>query len=79
MAMDSRGGIPVWEPITLHDTTTQNYYGVLCLTAGNFLFKSEATGSTMTLAMTAGQQIAGRIVLALSTGASGTYAGAKAI
>lgn len=70
---------PVWEPMTLHDTTPQNYYGVLCVTAGNFLFKSEGTGTTITIAMTAGQTIVGRIVLALSTGSSGTYAGAKAI
>ncbi len=79
MAMSSNGGIPVWEPMTLHDTTTQNYYGVLCITAGNFLWKSEATGTTMTLAMTAGMYIPGRIVLAISTGSSGTYAGAKAL
>lgn len=78
MAMNDRGGIPTWEPMTLHDTTTQNYYGVLCLTAGNFLWKSEPAGSTMTLAMTAGMWIPGRIVLALSTGSSGTYAGGKA-
>lgn len=69
---------PVWEPMTLSDTAPQNYYGVLCLTAGNFLWKSEATGTTMTLAMTAGQPVVGRIVLALSSGSSGTYAGAKA-
>lgn len=69
---------PVWEPMTLHDTTTQNYYGVMCLTAGNFLWKSEATGTTMTLAMTAGQTFVGRIVLAPTTSATGTYAGAKA-
>lgn len=70
---------PVWEPMTLHDTTVQNYYGVLCLTEGNFKWKSEATGSTMTLAMTPGMTFKGRIVLAPTTDATGTYAGAKAI
>lgn len=70
---------PVWEPITLSDSAAQNYYGVLCLTAGTFIFKSEATGSDISVALTAGQTIPGRIVLAKSTGASGTYAGAKAI
>lgn len=69
---------PVWEPMTLSDTAVQNYYGVLCLTAGNFLWKSEATGTTMTLAMTAGMTIPGRIVLAPTTSATGTYAGGKA-
>lgn len=68
---------PIWEPITLSDTTPQNYYGVLCLTAGNFLFRSESAGSTMTVAMTAGMTIPGRIILAPSTGATGTYAGGK--
>jgi hypothetical protein len=78
MAMNDRGGIPVWELITLNDTTPQNYYGVLCLTAGTFIFKSEGTGTDIPVAMTAGMYIPGRIVLAKTTGASGTYAGAKA-
>lgn len=79
MAMDMRGGVPTWEPITLSDTTPQNYYAVLCLTAGTFVFKSESSGSDITFAMTAGMYIPGRIVLAKSTGATGTYAGAKAV
>lgn len=70
-------GIPVWEPITPHATNAQNYYGVLCLTAGNFVFKSEASGTEMTLAMTAGMQVPGRIVF-VNTTSTGTYAGAKA-
>jgi hypothetical protein len=78
MAMNDRGGIPVWEPITLSDTASQNYYGVLCLTAGTFIFKSEGTGTDISVAMTAGMYIPGRIVLAKTTGASGTYAGGKA-
>ncbi len=77
--MDARGGVPTWEPITLNDTTAQNYYGVLCLTAGTFIFKSEPTGSDITLALSAGNYFPGRIVLCKTTGASGTYAGAKAI
>jgi hypothetical protein len=68
---------PVWEPITLSDTTAQNYNGVLCLTAGTFIFRSEATGSDMSVAMTAGMTLPGKIVLAKSTGASGSYAGGR--
>lgn len=68
---------PVWEPMTLNDTAQVNYYGVLCLTAGNFVFKSEAAGTAMTVAMTAGQVIPGRIIISMLTGASGTYAGAR--
>ena len=77
--MNMNGGVPTWEPITLSDTVPVNYYGVMCLTAGNLLFKSESAGSTMTLAMTAGQYAPGRVVLTLATGSTGTYAGAKAI
>jgi len=69
---------PVWEPITAHDTTPQNYYGLLCITAGTVVFKSETGGSDISLAMTAGQTLPGRIVLVKSTGTTGTYAGAKA-
>lgn len=72
------GATPVWEPITLSDTAPQNYYGALCLTAGTLIFKSESGGSDMTIAMTAGMVIPGRIVLAKSTGASGSFAGGKA-
>ena len=70
---------PTWEPITTSDTTAQNYYGILCLTAGTIVFKSEATGSDMSVALTAGQTIPGRVVLVKTTGTSGTYAGGKAI
>jgi hypothetical protein len=68
---------PVWEPITPSATVAQNYYGAMCLTAGNFVWHSEATGTEMTMAMTAGQTIVGRIVL-VNTTSTGTYAGAKA-
>ncbi len=68
---------PVWAPITPHASTGQNYYGVLCLTAGNFVFTSEAGGTEMTIAMTAGMTFKGRIVL-VNTTSTGTYAGAKA-
>lgn len=70
---------PTWEPITTSDTAPQNYYGVLCLTAGNFQFKSDGAGTTMLVAMTAGMTIPGRIVLVPATSTTGTYAGAKAI
>lgn len=79
MAMNDRGGIPTWEPITLSDTVTQNYYGLLCLTAGSLVFKSEPAGSDMLLPMTAGAYVPGRVVLCKTTGTTGTYAGAKAI
>jgi len=69
---------PVWAPITPHATNGQNFYGALCLTAGNLVFTSEAGGTEMTLAMTAGQTLVGRIVL-VNTTSTGTYAGAKAI
>jgi hypothetical protein len=77
--MNMNGGVPTWEPITASDTVTQNYYGVLCVTAGNLVFKSETGGTDITIALTAGNYIPGRIVLVKSTGTSGTYAGAKAI
>lgn len=76
--MNNNGGIPTWEPITPHATNGQNYYGVLCLTAGNFVFTSQAGGTEMTVAMTAGQYIPGRIVL-VNTTSTGTYAGGKAV
>lgn len=79
MGMSANGGIPTWEPITLNDTATQNYYGLLCITAGSIVFKSESSGSDITLAMTAAQYIPGRIVLCKTTGTTGTYAGGKAI
>lgn len=69
---------PVWETITPSDTAPQNYYGIMCLTAGNIVWKSEATGADITNAMTANQTIIGRVVLVKTTGTSGTYAGAKA-
>lgn len=78
MGMSANGGIPTWEPITPHATNGQNYYGVLCLTAGNFVWRSETAGTEMTLAMTAGMYLPGRIVL-VNTTSTGTYAGAKAI
>lgn len=77
--MNANGGIPTWEPITTSDTAVQNYYGLLCLTAGSIVFKSEPAGTDMLLPMTAGAYVPGRVVLAKTTGTSGTYAGAKAI
>lgn len=76
--MNMNGGIPTWEAITPHDTNGQNYYGVRCLTAGNLVWKSEASGATITEAMTAGQYWPGRVVL-VTTATTGTYLGAKAI
>jgi hypothetical protein len=77
MAM-TNANTPVWEAITTSDTVSQNYYGILCLTAGSVVFKSESGGSDLTVAMSAGQTLPGRVVLVKSTGTSGTYAGAKA-
>lgn len=76
MAM-TNANTPVWEAITTSDTTPQNYMGLLCTTAGSVVFKSESTGADLTLAMTAGQTIPGRVVLVKTTGTTGTYAGAK--
>lgn len=70
-------GIPVWEPITTSDTADKNYFGIMCLTAGTIVFKSEIDGSDISVALTAGQTLVGRVVLVKSTGTSGTYAGAK--
>ena len=76
MAMNNVNS-PTWAPITPHATNGQNFYGVLCLTAGNFVFTSEPGGTEMTVAMTAGQTLPGRIVL-VNTTSTGTYAGGKA-
>lgn len=75
--MNNNGGIPIWEAITPHATNSQNYYGVRCLTAGNLVYKSEAGGTEITEAMTAGQYWPGRIVF-VNTTSTGTYVGAKA-
>lgn len=69
---------PIWELVTPSDTVAQNYYGLLCLTDGTVVFKSEGTGSDITMAMTAGMTLPGRVVLVKTAGTSGTYAGAKA-
>lgn len=69
---------PVWEPVTLSDTVAQNYYGLLIGGSGNVVFKSEATGSDITLTgVTVGMVIPGRVVLVKSTGttASIVYGG----
>lgn len=71
-------GTPVWEAATPHDTNPQNYYGLLVGTAGNVVFKSEASGADITITgAVAGQTIPGRIVLIKSTGTTSTVYGAK--
>lgn len=70
---------PTWEPVTASDTAAQNYYGLLVGATGNVTFKSEASGSDITITgAAAGTQIAGRVVLIKSTGLTATVYGAKA-
>lgn len=72
-------GTPTWEAATPHDTNAQNYYGLLFCTAGNVVFKSEASGADITITGgAAGLTIPGRVVLIKSTGTTATVAGAKA-
>lgn len=72
-------GTPVWEPVTTSDSAVQNYYGLLIGAAGNVVFKSETSGSDITITgAIAGQTIPGRVTLVKSTGTTATVYGARA-
>jgi hypothetical protein len=69
---------PVWEPVTPNNTTALNYYGLLVCATGDVVFKSEASGSDITISSApVGLSIPGRVVL-VKTGTTATVAGAKA-